>query len=990
MKLIHKSKEYIIVRSNKSATVGKSSHAVLGLILLVFFSFCAMAANQGKQGQAASYHKKIESQDASTTSDSRQVVPGMIILKFKASAATSISGPVTQIPSIDSKIARYQGFNLEGTFPFLDSSIPVQRTGLKRIFYLYYQNGDHPQKVAEDFSADPNIEYAEPKYVYPLLDTPNDFYYSQMAQFPYVQADTAWGIIKGEQGNIITAVVDGGTDWDHEDLLDNIWENPGEIPGNGIDDDNNGFIDDVHGWNFSNNTNDPTGNPATPQSAAHGTHVGGTMAGVTNNSIGVASISWNATLMPVNAAHPSVDRSILYGYEGITYAAANGAQIINCSWGGAGAPSNFEKDVINFAYENGVLVVAASGNDGQNNDLIPHYPSNYNHVLSVGAVNRNSDLKASFSNYGVTVDVFAPGVSILSTTPNNNYQSTFWSGTSMASPMAAGLAALVKTQNPGWNVDQLREQLRVTSVNIDAANPSYAGLLGKGRIDALKAVTEFSHPAIRYVDQSFTDSGGDGIINAGETIDADIDFTNYLANTSNVTFTFTENDNNITITNGTGNVATFNTGDTLLVPFQFQVGSGVPDGYVLRFIVDISDGSYSDRDYLEFVVNPPQFRVHDTGLLQTAITTQGNIGYVGFNGASPGVGFVYNGQDFLFEGGLMLGTGTSTVSDCIRGGDGQTQDDDFKPAAEEVLTIVSPGSFTTEEGSILMVDSLATNPLGLEIQQKSYADTSSGQNGYIIMAYEITNPTANTISSLYVGLFFDWDINLDANDYARFDASRNMGYAQNSASSPTRLAATRLLSSNANISYRSVDNPAELYDGFTDQEKWDFLSNGLQTQNLENVDISTLLSEGPISIPAGGTRTVVFAIVGGNSLNELETNADNALNAWNNPGTPIEPGQTTLPDKYELYQNFPNPFNPTTTISYQLAKSGDITLNIFNITGQEVQTLVSGFKQAGSYQISWDGKDSGGQTVASGAYFYQLTVQGEENLTLTRKMMFLK
>jgi hypothetical protein len=258
------------------------------------------------------------------------------------------------------------------------------------------------------------------------------------------------------------------------------------------------------------------------------------------------------------------------------------------------------------------------------------------------------------------------------------------------------------------------------------------------------------------------------------------------------------------------------------------------------------------------------------------------------------------------------------------------------------------------------------------------------------MAYEITNPTASTISNLHVGLFFDWDINLNASDYARYDASRNMGFVQNNASSPTRLAATRLLSSNANVSYRSIDNPGELYDGFTDQEKWNFLSGGLQTQNLDNVDVSTLLAEGPVSIPPGGTRVFAFAVVGGNSLSELETNADNALNAWNNPSSPIEPNQTNLPDQYALHQNFPNPFNPTTTISYQLARSGDITLKIFNITGQEVQILENGVKQAGNHQINWDGKDSNGQIVASGVYFYQLTIRNEENLTLTRKLMFLK
>ncbi|UCF64553.1 MAG: S8 family serine peptidase [bacterium] len=977
------------MKSNKLSGSILTITVMLGIIGSLFIRGSVFAANKPDHKIKPVQHLQNETTNQNSISSERWILPGMIILKFKESVARTMNSSLSSLPAIEAKIARYEGYRLDAAFPFLENTMPLKSTGLEGIYYFYYHNGDHPEEVAKDFARDPNIDYAEPRYVYTLYDTPDDPYYSSMVEFPYVQADTAWGIVKGSQGNVIVAVVDGGTDWDHQDLLDNVWENPGEIAGNGIDDDNNGFIDDVHGWNFSNNSNDPTGNPATPQSAAHGTHVAGTAAGVTDNGTGISSISWNATLMPINAAHPTSDRSILYGYDGIVYAAANGADVVNCSWGGAGAPSNFEQDVIDFAYQNGTLVVAAAGNAGVNNDITPHYPSNYDKVLSVGAVNRNSDFKASFSNYGVTVDVFAPGVNITSTTPNNTYQGG-WGGTSMASPMAAGLAALVKTQNPGMSVDELREQLRVTSVSIDAANPSYNGLLGKGRIDALKSVTEFNHPAIRVVDQSFTDSGGDGIINAGETIDADIFFTNYLSNTSNVSVTLTENDNNITITNGTGNIATFNSGDTLSVSFQFQVGVSTPDGYVLRFLLNMGNGSYSDRDYVEFVVNPPQFLVHDTGLLQAAVTDQGNIGYVGFNGASPGAGFVYNGQDFLFEGGLMIGTGVSTVSDCIRGGDGQTQDDDFKPAAEEILTIVSPGSFTTEEGSILMVDSLATIPLGLEIQQKSYADTSAGQNGYIIMAYEITNPTASAVTNLYVGLFFDWDINLDANDYARYEAGRNMGYVQNNASSPNRLAATRLLTGNANISYRSINNPTELYDGFTDQEKWNFLSGGLQTQNLNGVDVSTLLSAGPISIAAGATQVVAFAVVGGNSLTELQANADNADNSWNNPGTPIEPQQSVLPENYILHQNFPNPFNPTTTISFQLPISGEVGLKIFNVTGQEVRTLVNGFKQAGSHEFIWDGKDNAGISLASGVYFYQLTIKNAENMTLTRKMMFLK
>ena len=873
------------------------------------------------------------------------------------------------------------------TFPFLHNSNSVEAANLNQVYYLRYGSNQSPEKVAADFARDPNVEYAEPKYMYPLLAVPNDTLYTDMDQFPHIQAPAAWDVVKGNSGNAIIAIVDGGTDWHHEDLLANIWNNPNEIPNNGIDDDNNGFIDDVRGWNFQNNTNNPTGSPSTPQSATHGTHTAGIAAGVTNNTTGIASISWNCTLMPINTAAPSNDLLIAYGYEGITYAAANGADIINCSWGGIGTASKFEQDVIDFAYAKGALVVAAAGNDGVNNDLTPHYPSSYDKVLSVGATNNNDDVKASFSQYGATVDVYAPGVSILSTIPNNNYSSL--SGTSMASPLAAGLAGLVKTQHPGWTVDQVREQVRVTCDDITASNSGLTGLLGKGRINALRAVTEFTNPSIRVSDVSFLDSGGDGIINTGEMVDVTVGFINYLASTSNVSFTLTNDDNNITITNGSGNVASFNSNDTNDVAFQFSVAQGVPDGYIMRFYLDITDGSYTDRDFFSLIVNPPQFVTLNTGPLQTAITTQGNIGWIDFAGTG-GIGFVFNGYEYLFEGGLMIGTGQNTISDCIRGNDGQTQDTDFEPAANEFLSLISPGSFTTEESSILLVDSLATTPLGIRILQKSYDDTSTGKNGFVIFSYEISNPTVSTLSNLYVGLYFDWDINADANDYARYDGSRKMGYAMNASSSSDKLVATRLLTGGTGVSYRSIDNSAELYDGFTNAEKWSFLSGGLQTQSLDNKDVSTLLSQGPFSIAPGGKQIVAFAVVGGNSLAELETNADAAQNLWNNSSVAIEPVTDNIPDKFNLEQNYPNPFNPSTNIPFTLAKSAEVSLKIFNIIGQEVRTLVNGQRQAGQYTLQWDGKDDFGRSVASGIYFYKLSVSGGENLTLTRKMILMK
>ena len=896
-------------------------------------------------------------------------ISGLIVVKFK-SHFFDHSTAVQFLP--DQIITRYSINRIEQAFPFLQQASLKKAASLSRIYYLHYSSNQAPEIVAREVASDPAIEYAEPKYIYPLLEIPNDPYYPNMTQFPFIQADTAWGLVKGEQGNTVIAIVDGGTDWNHPDLLGNVWTNPGEIPGNGIDDDNNGFIDDIHGWNFSNNTNDPTGSSVTPQSASHGTHVAGIAAGVTNNGLGISSISWNCRYMPLNAAHPTIDRSISYGYEAITYAAANGADIINCSWGGLGGASSFEQDVIDFAYANGALVVAAAGNDQNNNDLNQHYPSGYHHVLSVGAINKASNTIAWYTNYGVSVNVFAPGSDIYSTTPNNSYQSM--SGTSMASPLVAGLAGLVKTQNPGWNVDQVREQIRVNCISIDASNPSYSGLLGKGRIDALRAVSNFTSPSIRIVGFSFVDSGGNGIINAGETIDLQVLFTNYLHTTSNVIFTLTENDNYITLTNPNGFISSFNSLDTLTVDFQFQVAQGVPDGHILRFVINTSSSGYSDRELLSLIVNPPQFAIHNTNRLQTAITTEGNIGWIDFQGQSSGIGFVFNGEDYLFEGGLMLGNASTKVSDCIRGIDGQTQDDDFRPAKGEYLSIVSPGQISSEEGTILFVDSMAASPLGVSILQKTYADTTAINQGFIIFKYQIANPTPNPITNLYVGLFFDWDIvvGTGVNNWARYDATRKMGYAQNAASNPTKLVGTRLLTSNATISYRSINNPSELYDGFSDLEKWNFLSGGIQTQNLDNMDVSTLLAEGPMSIPAGGMIETAFAIVGGNSLSELQTNADQAKSFWEGAWAEVEAKNIAIPQNFVLAQNYPNPFNPSTVISWRLAISQVVELKIFNLLGQEVRTLVNEKQEAGSHAVIWDGKDEQGNLVASGIYFYRI------------------
>jgi hypothetical protein len=830
--------------------------------------------------------------------------PGLIVVKFKNDMALAKGAALTGIAALDKLNAKHQVYAIDQALPFLQFSEGRTARELQKVYYFKYAGGENPVEVAIEFDENPHVEYAEPYYLARLHDTPNDPQIENQGHIFIINLLEAWDIIKGDSGEVVIATVDGGADWQHEDLNANIWNNEDEIADNGIDDDGNGFIDDVRGWNFSTDTNDPKARTSQPSVGQHGTHVSGIAAAVTNNDIGVAGVSWNCKIMPVNVASKSANNDSTLGstYEGVAYAANNGADVISLSWGGR-FRQNFAEEIIELAYEKGSLIVCSAGNDRTNIDDIHQYPPNYDHVLAVGSTT-SSDRKSGFSNFGVTVDVYAPGEFVLSTFLDGNYGRI--SGTSMSAPMTAGVAGLVKTLHPDWSVDQVREQVRVTAKEIESTNSaSLSGLLGKGRIDALQAVTATGSPAVRVVNAEYIEPGGDGNIDPEEVIDLVVRFTNYLEDASGISVSLTAKDSMVSITSGNSTIASLSQNDTTDITFQFATLNSLEDGKILKFIVDISTASYTDRDYFEIVANPAQVLAHNTGTLVTSITSQGNIGYVWFADNSPGDGFTFNGTNMLFEGGLMIGAGPGSVSDCIRGGQSSEQDDDFRPVS--VLNVVSPGELADQEGSVVLNDDFAAAPLGLRITQSSFTYTDEPFNDFVIIQYVIKNDGTNTLSNLHAGLFFDWDINADAIDNARFDASRNMGYAQNTPDNPNLIAATRLLTPSAGISYRSIHNPNDIFgepfgDGFTGADKWNFLRNGIQTTSIDTADVSTLVSAGPFSIEPDQSVEVAFAVIAAASAVDLIANADAAQFLWDNGLNP-EPDLTPPATVTSVLQN---------------------------------------------------------------------------------------
>lgn len=280
--------------------------------------------------------------------------------------------------------------------------------------------------------------------------TPNDPLYSDEWHSRTIQADVAWDTSLGSSSSVV-AVLDTGVQADHPDLAANIWTNAGEIPDNGIDDDNNGYVDDVHGYDFSNHDNHPD------DDNGHGTACSGLVGGVGDNGIGVCGVAPRTRIMPVKVANSSgyfFDSATVPGY---LYAADNGARVFSMSFY-ADSVSPAEEDALDYAVGRGVLPVAAAANDST---IFPYYPGAYEKVLAVAATDGGNH-KAGFSDYGSWVDVAAPGVSLTTTSLGSNYTNGF-AGTSGACPQVAGLAGLIFGADPSTTATRVRRAIEDTA-----------------------------------------------------------------------------------------------------------------------------------------------------------------------------------------------------------------------------------------------------------------------------------------------------------------------------------------------------------------------------------------------------------------------------------------------------------------------------------------------------------------------------------------------
>lgn len=402
-------------------------------------------------------------------------VKGDILIKFK-----SIPGQRQAIEATKTQlISKYNS-----------KVVKLWKTGAEHWKVDTLQANFNLLQIIDSLNANPFVEYAEPNYILRVDVIPNDPSFGdqwalnntgQNGGTPDADIDApeAWDITNGDT-NIIVGVIDTGIDYEHEDLEDNIWTNWDEIPDNGIDDDNNGYIDDIHGWDFINNDNDPM------DDNGHGTHVAGTIGAVGNNGIGIAGVAWDLRMMALKCFGEDGLGPTSAAVSAVEYATANGTKLTNNSWGGGGYSQTLY-DAIAHADTANVLFVAGAGNDARDNDIYSFYPSNYElpNIISVASTDRNDNF-SGFSNYGLTtVDIAAPGSVIYSTMPNNTYGNL--NGTSMAAPHVSGGIVLAWAQFPGFSNHQIIHQILGSSdqkENLD-------GLMNSGsRLNLFNAVVD--------------------------------------------------------------------------------------------------------------------------------------------------------------------------------------------------------------------------------------------------------------------------------------------------------------------------------------------------------------------------------------------------------------------------------------------------------------------------------------------------------------------
>lgn len=845
----------------------------------------------------------------------------------------------------------------------------------------------------------------------------------------YVRIPEVWNELGFTGEGILIGHIDTGVDLTHPDLRSRVWVNPGEVIGNGVDDDGNGHVDDMHGWDFGDNDNDPTDDAS---NAGHGTHTAGTVVG--DGALGVQTgAAPGARLLPVKVFTSTGTSSLGRLWAAQQYCVEQGCRIITMSLGLKGdvpAPylrnDRYNAESIRAA---GVAFFNSAGNEhGQYSPPLelsmtaripapwhrtPVAPSSLGGVISVGATGFRSDEVYHAASHGpagwdqidpwhdwpyipgpglIKPDLTAPGQGIRSLLPMpQGYSGEAWSGTSMATPLVAGVAALMLEKNPTLSPAGIDSLLELTARDRGPVGKDVA--YGAGIIDAYAAVAAVPIDLQPNLSEAVfvADPGGNGVLDRGELAATLFEVRNAgLVDATGVVGYLTIDENpHVGVQNGMVSfpaVAAGASAANVLDPFVLAVSPAAPEGYTFNMNLTITTAEGFERSFTaEGILGLPEYRTHDRSDVFLTVTSRGSLGYL-TDSQSVGDGMGLLGwPNSLFISSLWAGTGADDVcnSDLTANG---ADPADWVPRLDPTGNVqVVTDTAQEQVFAMAFTDAGHPTPRGVSVSLTSRAWATPERSDVIKLDYLITNTGDTALTGYHAGLFVDWDVMDSLGNIGGVDAERQAVWI----GLPGGPACGMAVVGDVPVSNLTlIDNIEYVYpmSRVTDHHKAQFLTGALSEASVsELTDLSALAAVGPLDLGPGAQVRVSILVACGASLEEL---LDSFVAAGGHDGSAVTAVQPQLPrPTLALGQNSPNPFNPSTRIQFTLPVAGEATLAVYDLGGRLVRTLLDGRQDAGEHAVRWDGRNDDGGQAASGMYLYRLTTADG---TLARKMLLVK
>jgi len=1065
-----------------------------------------------------------------------------IMVSFKMESIGNIDGKIpfeinngiveTHMPSFNSFATEYSVVKLHQETPKV-KHMEWNDNGqyLQCIYKITIKDQSRIEQALNTLRKDSNINWADYVTINRTRYTPNDNLFDAQWYIPITQTDDVWDFLR-DCPDILIGITDSGIKWNHPDLKENIWLNEEELQGvtinwnagtfsgtNNSDDDNNGKVDDVMGWDFNANGGQDN-NPMQDYAAnTHGTHVAGCAGAEGDNGIGTAGPAFNAKLINCKGAVDNApSNGISGGYNQIAYCADNGADVINSSWGGETYSLSYANNYINYATNYGSLVVVAAGNaNTEHNAGYMDAPADCPAALCVAA-SEQSDRKASFSDFGAPIDIIAPGVAIRSTVIAGNGWGNL-QGTSMASPIVAGIAGLVKQAHPNLTAPQLRERLMYTSDYIDDINPNYAGNLGSGRVNAYTAVLYDLIPDISVDNSLLEEFSGDndGVVNPGDVATLKVRLTNKQdlttgiswATATNTTATLRCNYPGVVIQDSVADYGTLTAGnfvwndDSL---FKFTSTSDITTSPI-EFVLHIESNQGDSIPYVEDIVFEIALTLQHANwpveLAGQALSSPVVIDMDGDNsddvvfGSLAGDVHVLNGLNEDIAGFPVAVGGQILLPLAV----GDLNND----GAKDIVVVNSNREITAinNDGTILfgpinLTQLTKASPMIADLNNDGTNEVVVCTMNGVIHVFDVEGNEHTNYPAAFDGNFVFHtaiaDLDLDGTKEIILQAINgnvlavNYTTAQNIAGFPFALGGNS--ESAPIVANLDSDEYPELLVGATtngrvvglnhdgtvlfDHSVGSSLKKSILFEDINNDNVKELIlptysgeifainTDGeslpnfPIEVGAAiesdllivnvdgdenkcivvgdavgnlhaykadGSEAANFPIYLENNLKvtgafgDVDGDGDLDFAIANNTGMQLidlkrsgdtswlmyrgNPGRTG--NMFEAYTdnadhdvsapvasfltNYPNPFNPETTIEFSITKRANVSLDIYNIKGQKVTSLVHDNLAAGNHKVVWDGKDSRSNNVSSGVYFLKMK---NGKYSKSRKIILMK